>query len=738
MVKQFTSHTEHVDDLKSMLAFLKHHADQGHCLLKGHVNRPLRNESRAGATNANESTEYIVLDLDFDEGFSSVDAFMDAIGLEGVSYIWHHSSSAGIKYHNGLRGHAFVLLDKPTPPHALKQWLRYLNLEVPELNARLELTASQMALRWPLDTTTCQNDKLIYIADPICIEFEDPKAGKRFELRERTVDKASIDTSLAIAALVDEKTRTRVNELRKELGLKARVPKYKEEKGLQLLTNPEKATVTGTKTERGFTYLNLNGGDSFAYFHPNDNFEIIHNFKGEPAMRTRDVAPDYYWALMRQKQPEDGASVVGFRDPRSDQYLAGYYDPATQSLDLNPIGSKPKLADFFLNHGELMPDPPPEYDFVYDPHLPFGLDKEKRTANKFKPSPMMVQKYAAGCDIPKTIARVLRHVLGDCDTTYQHFINWIAVIFQHRIKTGTAWVIGGTTGTGKGTLKDQILTPLLGLSNISNVLSSSMQEQFNSFVEDSLLVWIDEADLGGAQGRKVMAKMKNWITEPVVPIRRMRTNTYDAKTYCNFIACSNYDDMLSLEADDRRFNIAPMQAKKLKITPAEYQSIALELPLFAAYLHHYPADIEKARKPLESKHRRERLLASQTNTEIIASYLRDGDIEFFLQFKNPNLDGYDLLSADKYNRLVDYWVREANEGATTSLTTDDLITVFSHLADTKISRIKAGRLAQQHRIKQGKNKYEFCVRFQFRNDPGGTPGGSEAEYQSRLTDSLAD
>jgi hypothetical protein len=40
------------------------------------------------------------------------------------------------------------------------------------------------------------------------------------------------------------------------------------------------------KMERGFVYFNLNGGDSWAYYHPIDNPTFIRNFKGEPMYRT--------------------------------------------------------------------------------------------------------------------------------------------------------------------------------------------------------------------------------------------------------------------------------------------------------------------------------------------------------------------------------------------------------------------------------------------------------------------
>ena len=48
------------------------------------------------------------------------------------------------------------------------------------------------------------------------------------------------------------------------------------------------------KRARGFVYLNLSGGDSWAYFHPEDNPEYIYNFKGEPVYRTKEIAPEYY------------------------------------------------------------------------------------------------------------------------------------------------------------------------------------------------------------------------------------------------------------------------------------------------------------------------------------------------------------------------------------------------------------------------------------------------------------
>jgi hypothetical protein len=94
--KRFWSFTRNAADLDQLYALLVTHAEAGHCLLKGALDRPLRHESRAGRTDPNAPTDLLVLDLDFDQGFESIDTFLEAIGLGGVSYVLHHSSSAGI------------------------------------------------------------------------------------------------------------------------------------------------------------------------------------------------------------------------------------------------------------------------------------------------------------------------------------------------------------------------------------------------------------------------------------------------------------------------------------------------------------------------------------------------------------------------------------------------------------------------------------------------------------------
>jgi hypothetical protein len=307
LVKRFWSFTRNAADLGQLYALLVTHAEAGHCQLKGALDRSLNHESRAGRTDPNAPTELLVLDLDFDQGFQSIDEFLETIGLGGVSYVLHHSSSAGITARPGLRAHVFVQLATPVAPAQLKLWLRQLNLSVPALRDQVSLSVNGMTLRYPLDMTSCQNDKLLFIADPVVEGLEDPLAGRRFALCERTIERVDLRTEHLDPGAVQREADAQVSELRAKAGLPERVPRYVALPGHErLLANPEPATVTGVRRARGFVYLNLNGGDSWAYFFPDSNPELLYSFKGEPLMRLADIAP----ALWEQMRPRDPFAAV--------------------------------------------------------------------------------------------------------------------------------------------------------------------------------------------------------------------------------------------------------------------------------------------------------------------------------------------------------------------------------------------------------------------------------------------
>lgn len=604
------------------------------CLLKGNVTKPLSNESRAGSTNSLEPTPWVLLDVDGLKSVTNAEQFMTKVGLGDVSYIEQLSSSAGIDKDRGYSAHIFVLLEEPMFPAMLKLWLMDLNLKY--LNDEIKLNKAGSALKWPLDISTCQNDKLIYIADPVCQGFEAPKI-KRLTLKKKQKTTLAVESELDKVSIKTAEKK-RVNELRKAAGLPKK--NYKLNKN-DLLLNPDKGEVTGTRSDRGFTYININGGDSWGYYFPTDNPEVVYNFKGEPNVRLKDIAPEYYESLKEEvaKPQSNEAQGVIYEigvDVVTDKYMRITYDQAEDMLDITYTGARANAFDFLKQHGQPKPDFIPTWETYCDFRSFETVNFEKREINRHNPTDYMRHaKRTDDVELPPTVGLIVRHVFGNDNRVVEHFLNWLAFIFQNKKMTNTSWVIGGTQGTGKGLLFDKILTPILGPDHCGKVSFASFESEFNGFMEDTLLLFVDEVQISGSKRHSTaMANIKKDMANSRITIRKMRTNHYVVDNYANFIFATNKFDAIEVDQGDRRFNVAPRQEEPLRnIHPIKDIDALIEneLQAFTNYLMSREVDREQAMTIIDTEERRRLQATTENTTQAIANRLREGDFEFFIE-----------------------------------------------------------------------------------------------------------
>lgn len=632
MTWEFTSHQESISNLAQFETALKAHAVQGHCLLKGSIAKPLVKESRAGSTDSSSPTEWVCLDFD-GLPIASVHTAMVTLGFKDISYIVQHSASADIDSPD-LRAHVFLLLDKPTSAPLLKQWLINLNHAIPELRAAMSLTKTGCAIRWPLDVSACQNDKLIYIAPPVLRGVPDPfKSKPRISLVKKKNERFSITGTFSSEKNRDA-TNKRINELRDAEGLPKRKFNFIMKGAVEIMAKPDACTITEMKQERGFVYFNLNGGDSWAYYHPENNPDYIFNFKGEPAYLTKELLPEYWEQITQQatKIDSSGLAYLAFCDRRTSGYWRGTFDAASDTLDIYQAKNETQVRHFAKQHGMPLGDFIPEWDLVFDPRDTVRVDFQAKVINQFSPSPFMkMTGLKAVQKIPPTIFKVIHHALGGDPDVVEHFVNWCAFILQERDRTKTAWVLHGTEGTGKGLLTNNILRPLIGVSNTVFKRMEELSEHYNQFVQNTLLVVVDEVQTSAlANESAVMAKLRNWITEENVPIRAMYSNGVQARNYTNWIFNSNKPDPVSIPKGDRRFNVGKYQADRLAISDKEIAKIEGELPTFFAYLLFYPLDHAKARSVIQTKDRDTMISISESSIDTVSTQLLEGNFEFLM------------------------------------------------------------------------------------------------------------
>jgi len=706
-VYEVTSHEEHPANLHHLAALMQKYAKQGHCMVKGKLQRQLVSESRKGSTDADEKTDWICLDLDGIEGYQTVDLFLEAIGCGDTEYVVQWSSSMGIENKQGFRCHIFMRLAQPTHPQILKHWLQHLNLQV--LDSQLELTKTGNSLRWPLDVTTCQNDKLLYVAPPkLGPGIKNPFPGNQRisyvkKKKQVLVLPAPVPTRDALRDRIDKK----VQELRVAAGLpKRKSSKYKFTGPVEYMANPDSAVITEMKTERGFVYFNLNGGDSWAYYHPEDNPNFIFNFKGEPTYKTEDLLPEY-WARLQQAastyQPNSqGLIYLAFRDFKTSNYFNGFYDTNTDKLELAMAKSESQLRQFMKQHGQTLGDFIPDWDLVWNPHNPNIVDPTKNELNTYQPSSFFqIARLPHAANVPPTISKVIDHVLGHDPATIDHFLNWLACIVQYQTRTGTAWVWQGTQGTGKGVLFHQIITPLLGEVNVVSKRMEELESEFTGYMENKFVVFIDEIEAGKSlYHSKVTAKLKNLIVEPTISIRRMYTPAYMAPNFASMIFASNKPASVEIAPDDRRFNVGPYQTQPIQLTATEVDvDIPKELEEFFAYLKQYKADPDRARKPLISAARSTLIDISRTAIDTVSDALLSGNLEFFWEHltttKNASSNPIVNMKYTAFRELIVDLVNTQDP----KLTRDDLFAIMEWcVGSMPQSPHKFAALLKHHRI----------------------------------------
>jgi len=738
-VKYVHSFREPIDDLEAFYDAIRRHAQLGHCLLKGLLDRPLSAESRAGHTDSATPTRWAMLDFDFEDGWGSVDDAIRYIAPEwsNVSYIWQHSSGAGLKYKEGLRGHAFFLLDRPQSPADLKRWLTERNFDVPQLRERIRLSNNGMGVVFPLDVTTCQNDKLLYIADPTVEGQEDP-FDCRFELVRKERETAPQPTTRPTMAQLAQWRDDTVQELRKQAGLKQKKPKYQEAGTFEVLTNPERGQVTSHKiNSAGYVQVNLNGGDSWGYYFPQDDPTLLFNFKEEPVVRLRDIDPDFYYryleALKRATQGDITPYV--FRDPHSDAYHALLWDDAEGRVQyLQPISSKDRMKDFLQQYGYSLPEPVPDWQLEYNPTTTKQMDAAAQWANLFRPSDYLL-KAEAGLlpevnEVPPTIKYVLNTMCAYDEAVIEHFLNWLACLFQTRRRLGTAWVFHGTTGTGKGTMLGQIIRPLIGELHVQQIDGEHFDDRFNADLMATSLLWLDELQVSSLSNPdSIMQRLDTYITEDKFTLRAMHRNRVQTDNYMNLVVTSNYPDPVILKSDQRRFNIAPASMYKCQIGEKQiYEDIPNELEAFAGYLWHREADMHRARNIIHTEAEARMKVASQTAEHCFFDALRSGDLDYFFDVLTDKPPAHQKGVYFDYERvmseIIEWYV---NEGPTDEkgmpnyfpLHPGEVATMLNYVTDVPVPPGKIGRRLNLYKLEQdrmtdreGKRRKVLPIRWQ--------------------------
>jgi hypothetical protein len=177
--------------------------------------------------------------------------------------------------------------------------------------------------------------------------------------------------------------------------------------------------------------------------------------------------------------------------------------------------------------------------------------------NLWKPFPAFPEATEAD------VTPYLDHARGLLGEDAETFLDWQACVIQHpEEKTGFAPVIVGGHGTGKDTL----LAPLVkafGPHARGNLRLAEFAHTHNGWIEDKLLLVVNETVLGGRDKAEVGETLKTYIAAPpdTIPMRSMGRDTVEIKNQLNLVFVSNHIDGLQIDPGERRYWVKQVEAE---------------------------------------------------------------------------------------------------------------------------------------------------------------------------------
>ena len=145
---------------------------------------------------------------------------------------------------------------------------------------------------------------------------------------------------------------------------------------------------------------------------------------------------------------------------------------------------------------------------------------------------------------------------------YNYVIGWISLMIQNPgVKNETALILKGLQGIGKNTFTDVISELLVGYSckNVTDI--SELTGNFNSIVENKMLIVLNEVKNCGDDRMANFNALKSIITDDTIRINEKNQPRRTAENVANFIFVTNNAYPVKIEIGDRRYVVFQCNGK---------------------------------------------------------------------------------------------------------------------------------------------------------------------------------
>ncbi len=239
------------------------------------------------------------------------------------------------------------------------------------------------------------------------------------------------------------------------------------------------------------------------------------------------------------------------------------------------------------------------------------------------------------------ISQLIMNLTGDNADNYDYFNKWLSWIIQKPTqKLPTAIILQGAQGSGKGTFKSCVLDQIFG-NNCQEINQTQLEAPFNDYLLGKQIIVANE--IMHNENRQTLPNvLKNLVTDEKLTINIKFKKAIVARNYCHWIFCTNSDNPIKLDADDRRYNVfysnklmgggrkAADFVKNLK------SNLDYELKEYISYLKSLEVDYYEVHEPIMTEAKQE-----------IQDINKDSIVRFIESLSEINLDvAFELYCKD--------------------------------------------------------------------------------------------
>lgn len=219
-------------------------------------------------------------------------------------------------------------------------------------------------------------------------------------------------------------------------------------------------------------------------------------------------------------------------------------------------------SDYALNHIKCQTVD----DYDYDPSSPEEIvvkREGKRYVNTYRKS----SYRAADKDHAEHAEEVFfNHLINlIAEPHYRRcLVDWMAHNVQYPgLKIRWAILLQGAEGCGK-TFIAECMRAVLGGENVKLINMETIKRGWTEWAFGSQIVAIEEIRVAGANRHEVMNRLKEPISNDVIPINERNKNTRSFKNVTNYLMFSNHHDALAINDESRRYFVlkSPLQKKE--------------------------------------------------------------------------------------------------------------------------------------------------------------------------------